>query len=93
MPVSLPESIYENSQNSLSGLPIAFERILTKLCFYKADSVIAASNATAQKCWLKSIPQIKNKLNIVQVTVEEYPTPYIYDKRALINYDGNAPSN
>jgi len=84
MPVCLPEQIYRNGFNTLSGLPKWIERIFTKFCFRSAESIITSSTLKGFIEWLAEIPIVKHKLVVVSVFAEEFPASIYFKESELV---------
>ncbi|MBD3306062.1 glycosyltransferase [candidate division KSB3 bacterium] len=87
MPVCMPDNIYLVSGKSLSGLPRRLEKVFTWMSFCCADQVITGKNITVYREWLSSMKFIRNKLNIVNMLVDELPSIEFYEE--LISSDAS----
>jgi glycosyltransferase involved in cell wall biosynthesis len=79
MPVCLPEEIYRDSGNTLSGLPKWVERILMMFCFRSSSSVLVNGSTKTLLKWLDGQSGANRKMIAVQVTGEELPPPCFYE--------------
>jgi glycosyltransferase involved in cell wall biosynthesis len=75
-PVCMPELLYNNAK---FRIPIRMKKIFSKLSFIAASHVITTKNSSSYVEWLKSIRCIKNKLQIVDMIVDEMPTIEFYE--------------
>jgi len=73
MPVCIPEEVYSVTGRSLSGIPIAAERLLTHLCYAAASKVITSRHVEEYIKWLSSDARTARKLQIVECIVDEFP--------------------
>jgi glycosyltransferase involved in cell wall biosynthesis len=73
MPVCIPEEVYAVTGRSLSGIPIAAERLFTHLCFAAASKVITSRHVEEYIKWLSSDARTARKLQIVECIVDEFP--------------------
>ena len=92
MPVSLPEEIYRNSRQSVSGvLPIPLERIFLRLSYAAAWRIVTGRNIEHYVAWLSGHSATAGKLRVVDSIVEEFPTAGFY--RALKSAPSRRPAN
>lgn len=74
MPVCIPDEIYNSTGRSLSGLPICVEKLFLRLSYAAAGKIIMSRNGEASVAWLRGDWQTSRKLQVVPVTVEEFPS-------------------
>lgn len=92
-PVCIPEEIYRSTGRSLSGLPIAIERLLLRLSYGAAERIIMGVNSDASLAWLRSGRSTRRKLHVVPATVEEFPSPDFYEALNRIPFAGHPVSD
>jgi len=71
--------LYKNSRNSLSGLPIWLEKIFIKLSFLSSCKIITSKNWKTYITWLSSKPYYRKKLVVLDLLVDELPTPEFFE--------------
>lgn len=74
MPVCIPENIYQTSKQTMSFLPKALERLMTKGCFLSADKVLTTYALGAFVDWLRKEQGARNKLIIIETFPETLPS-------------------
>jgi glycosyltransferase involved in cell wall biosynthesis len=79
LPVCMPDELFKNTNKTLLRIPIWVKKIFLKLSFMAANRVITTKNATIYVKWLKSIRYARNKLQVVDMIVDEMPTMEFYE--------------
>ena len=77
MPVCIPEEIYSLG-HTVTGLPIPVERLLLRLSYASAATIIMGRNSDTSLAWLRGDRQTARKLAVVPATVEEFPPPAFF---------------
>ena len=86
MPVCIPEEIYASTGRSLAPiLPIWLERVFIRWSYAVVSRVVTGKNISVYINWLSSMDSSRNKLQIVDVLVDELPSTEFFE--ALLNYD------
>lgn len=75
MPICIPHQLHEDNQKSLSRLPIPWERRLIRSVFRAAHTVVVPESFGAIETWLRSDPNIKEKLLVVPTMPDALPSP------------------
>ncbi len=73
MPVCIPEQLYDDFGVSLSGLPIAVERLLTRWSFAAASRVVVPRGFGAFVDWLRGDSRSTHKLIVVDTMPDVLP--------------------
>lgn len=87
IPITIPELMYKITGKSLSyKIPIRFEKILLKFSSIKCSNVITSKSLGEYIKWLQNDPIFRKKLKILDVFVEEIPSPFFLSKISEHSY-------
>lgn len=81
MPVSVPEGLYGDHGDTLSGLPVWLERRLVRLSFANAATVLTGHAAGGYVEILRDYAPARDKLLVVKSFGEALPSPTFLEQR------------
>lgn len=84
-PVAMPHELHRLTGRSMSGLPMAIERMFIKMSYRAATKIVTTANADSYARWLAGDPLARPKLQVVPCLVEEFPLPELMRKLEKIS--------
>jgi glycosyltransferase involved in cell wall biosynthesis len=90
MPVSVPEGLYADHGDTLSGLPVWLERRLVRLSFANASRVLTGHAAGGYVDLLRAYAPAKDKLLVVKSFGEALPSPSFLEQRQAYRWQARS---